>query len=363
MPLHPDRIPGLHLAAQGIARPIAKSPAEVVTRLGALQAQDHPGALWSIGLRMVNATRTEVERAIAERTIVRTWPMRGTLHFVPAADAGWMLDLLASRVMRGAAGRYRQLELDDATFRRIRTVTRRALSHTPMMTRSTLFAAIDAAGVSTAGQRGIHLIRHLCMEGLLCQGPHAEKEPTFVLMEDWVRESRTVSRDEALQLLAERYFTSHGPASVRDFANWTGLSLTDSRTALHLAKPSLALFDDDGDELWMSNALEAPAGSANGAQLLPGFDEYLLGYRDRSAVLAPEYVERIVPGGNGVFQATLVLDGLVRGTWRRAQKSGAMKLGVHPFVKLSAARRKEVAAAADRYAAFLGIPVALEWTS
>ena len=363
MPLHPDRIPGLRLAAQGIARPTAKSPEQVVTRLGALQAQDHPGALWSIGLRMVNATRTEVERAIAERTIVRTWPMRGTLHFVSAADAGWMLDLLASRVMRGAAGRYRQLELDDATFRRIRTVTRRAHSHTPMMTRSTLFAAINAAGVSTAGQRGIHLIRHLCMEGLLCQGPHAEKEPTFVLMEDWVRESRTVSRDEALQLLAERYFTSHGPASVRDFANWTGLPLTDARTALQLAKPSLASIERSGDELWMSSALDELTEQSHSVHLLPGFDEYLLGYRDRSAVLEAGHMERIVPGGNGVFQATLVVDGMVRGTWRRSIRGGAMRLGVTPFVRLSAAMKKATAAAAHRYAAFLGIPVVVEWTS
>jgi hypothetical protein len=310
---------------------------------------------------MKDATRADVVRAITERTIVRTWPMRGTLHFVPAVDAGWMLELLASRVIRGAIGRNRQLELDDATFRRARTVVNRALACTPVMTRSAMFGAMNSAGISTAGQRGIHLIRHLCMDRMLCQGPHAEKEPTFVLMDEWVRESRAPSRDEALLLLAERYFTSHGPASVRDFANWTGLSLTDSRTALHLAKPSLATFWRDDDELWMSNSLEETQERPE-THLLPGFDEYLLGYRDRSDVLRAEYVERIVPGGNGVFQATLVLDGLVKGTWRRAQKSGAMKLTVQPFVRLSAATKKAVAAAGDRYAAFLGIPVALEWT-
>src|SRR6476620_3815758 len=129
---HTDRIPHLRLVAQGIDRPVATSPEAVVTHLGALQAQDHPGALWSIGLRMADATRAGVERALHERTIVRTWPMRGTLHYVPAADAAWMLELLATRVIRGAAGRYRQLELDEATFRRIRTVVTRALTRTPV---------------------------------------------------------------------------------------------------------------------------------------------------------------------------------------------------------------------------------------
>lgn len=312
---------------------------------------------------MVEAVRADVERAIRERTIVRTWPMRGTLHYVPSADAAWMLELLAARVIRGAAGRYRQLELDEATFRRIRTVVNRAFTSTPVMTRRELFAAIDAAGISTAGQRGIHLIRHLCMDRMLCQGPHGEKEPTFVLLDDWIRSSRVLARDEALQTLAERYFTSHGPASVRDFANWTGLSLTDARTALHLARPSLASIESSGDELWMSSALEEPAELPHSVHLLPGFDEYLLGYRDRSAVLAARHVERIVPGGNGVFQATLVVDGMVQGTWRRSIRGGALKLGVTPFVRLSAAARRTTAAAAHRYAAFLGVPVVLEWMS
>lgn len=334
----------------------------MVTHLGALQAQDHPGALWSIGLRMADATRADVERAIRERTIVRTWPMRGTLHFVPAMDAAWMLELLAPRVLRSRASLYRYHELDQPTLARIRSVVQRALQREPVMTRSALFAELDAARITTSGQRGIHILQCLSMERMLCQGPHAEREPTFVMFDDWIRSSRTMARDQALQTLATRYFTSHGPASVRDFANWAGLSLLDARTALHLAKPSLTSIQQDGDELWMSHALGEPNDPLPSAHLLPGFDEYLLGYRDRSAVLAAEYAERIVPGGNGVFRATLVLDGLVRGTWRRAQRGSSVKLELLPFTRLAAARKREVAAAATRYAAFIGVPVALDWT-
>lgn len=358
-----DLAPHLRLVAQGLARPIATSPEAVVTHLGALQAQDHAGALWSVGLRMANATRVDVERAIHDRTIVRTWPMRGTLHLVPAADAAWMLELLAPRVLRSRASVYRYHELDQLTLRRIRSVVERVLKRERMMTRGALFAELDAAHVATAGQRGIHILQCLCMERMLCQGPHGEKEPTFVLFDEWIGSSRTPSRDEALQTLAKRYFTSHGPASVRDFANWTGLSLLDARAALQLAKPSLASIERDGDELWMSSTLEEPNESLRETHLLPGFDEYLLGYRDRSAVLAAEHVDRIVPGGNGVFRATLVLDAMVRGTWRRARRGGAMTLDVTPFTRITAAQKKEVDAAASRYAAFLGVPVALEWTS
>jgi hypothetical protein len=150
------------------------------------------------------------------------------------------------------------------------------------MTRRDLFAAIDAAGISTTGLRGIHLIRHLCMDRTLCQGPHAGKEPTFVLFDDWVRSSRVMARDEALQMLAERYFTSHGPASVRDFANWTGLSLTDARTALHLATPSLASVESSGDELWRLSG-DARRGW-NGARHLAPLDPRRRGEARRDAL-------------------------------------------------------------------------------
>ncbi len=334
----------------------------MVTHLGALQAQDHPGALWSIGLRMVDGTRADVERAIHERTIVRTWPMRGTLHFVPAADAAWMLELLAPRILRSRARLYRHYELDPPTMRHIRSTIERLLTREPVMTRGALFAALDAARVTTTGQRGIHILQCLSMERMLCQGPHAEREPTFVLFDAWIRASHAPSRDEALQTLATRYFTSHGPATVRDFANWTGMTMAAARDGLHLAQPVLAPMRGDSGELWMSSAHE-DASPDERAYLLPGFDEYLLGYRDRSAVLDAEHAELVVPGGNGVFQATIIADGHVRGTWRRSTRATGVRLRMLPFSSLSAPIRRSLAAAANRYAAFLGIPVALEWTS
>jgi len=356
-----DRIPRLRLLAQGIARPAATSPEAVVTNLGAVQAQDYPGALWSIALRMPSATRADIERAVIDRAIVRTWPMRGTLHFVPVPDAAWMLRLLTPRVLRSRASVYRYHELDEATLHKVRVAIERALTREPVLTRRALFAELDAGRIATTGQRGIHILQRLSMELMLCQGPHTGKEPTFTLFDDWIRSSRMPSRDEALQLLAERYFSGHGPASLRDFANWTGLTIADAKAALHLARPLLARVDTEAGEMWMSNTLDDREAPGPRAHLLPGFDEYLLGYRNRGAVLDAEHAELVMPGGNGVFQPTLVADGRVRGTWRRSSGPQGTSLRMLPFEPLPAPVRGAVAAAADRYAKFLGVPVMLAW--
>ena len=353
-------IAALRLEAQGIAHPAPVTPAEVVARLGALQAQDYAGALWSIGLRIDGATREDVEQAITDRTIVRTWPMRGTLHFVPAVDARWMLELLTPRIIAGAAGRHRQLELDDIAFRRSRTIIAHALARESILTRGALFAALEQAGVSTAGQRGIHILQRLTMERMLCYGPHAGKQPTFVLFDEWIATSRHVERDEALQTIAERFFHGHGPASLHDFAGWTGLTMADARLALRLAQPSLERLMSGDLELWRSARATSITGAPR-AHLLPGFDEFMLGYKDRSAALASRFADRIVPGGNGMFLSTLVLDGQVCGTWRRAARARSVTLTASPFRALTAAEKKAFAAPVERYAHYLGVPVTLAW--
>jgi hypothetical protein len=351
----------LRLDAQGIARPSLATPEAVVTHLGAVQAQDYHGALWSIGLRIAGATRAGVEQAIAARTIVRTWPMRGTLHFIPASDARWMLELLTPRVIKGAAGRHRQLELDAAAFRRARTIVGRALKDEPVLTRGALLAALEKGGVATTGQRGIHILQQLSMERMLCYGPHAEKQPTFALFDAWIAKSRELDRDDALRTIAERYFVSHGPATLRDFVGWTGLTVADAKTALTLARPALERVVADDVELWMSGEPQMENGSEASAHLLPGFDELMLGYKDRSAAIASRYAGRIVPGGNGMFLSTLVIDGRVHGTWRRAARAKAVELEASPFTRMAVARKRAFAAPAERYARYLGTGVTLSW--
>ncbi|MEO5818498.1 MAG: winged helix DNA-binding domain-containing protein [Gemmatimonadaceae bacterium] len=356
-------IPRLRLHAQRIAQPVTTTPVAVVTHLGAMQAQDHPGALWSIALRIAGATRADVEVAIAEGTIVRTWPMRGTLHFVPAVDARWMLELMAPRIMKGAAGRHRQLELDDATFRRSRSLIAKALTREPVLTRAALLAVLEAGKVSTVGQRGIHILQRLCMERMLCHGPHSEKQPTFVLFDGWIPTSRQLDREDALRTIAERFFVGHGPATIRDFVWWTGLTVADAKRGLHLAQSSLERIVVDDVELWMSSSLSLPGDDESRAHLLPGFDEYMLGYNNRSAALPTRLASRIAPGANGMFLSTLVLDGQVVGTWRRTARAKSVEIEAVPFARLRAADKRAFAGPLARYAGFLGVPVSLTWSS
>jgi winged helix DNA-binding protein len=180
---------------------------------------------------------------------------------------------------------------------------------------------------------------HLAQTGTLCFGPIRDDEQQLVLLEEWVPKPRRLERDEALGELALRYFRGHGPATAKDFGRWAKLVAADVRTGLALARPDLEPLDLDGVEYLMDPQTPARLDSwrdaARGVFLLPGFDEYMLGYGDRSAALPPRFAERIVPGGNGVFQPTVVADGQVVGTWRRIGRAGARTLQVTPFEPLA----------------------------
>lgn len=330
-----------------------ETPGEVVAWLGAVQAQDYLGALWALGVRMREATQAAVERAIAEKTIVRTWPMRGTLHFVSPADIRWMLPLLTPRVISGGKSRNRQLGLDEATFERSREVFASALQGGKQLTRDAMYQTLEAAGVDTSGQRGIHILGRLAQDGLLCFAPRQGKQQTFALLEEWVPPAPVLEREEALGELARRYFTSHGPATVHDFTWWAGLTVADAKLGIELAGSHLEQVEAEGKAYWLAPLDPAPPAT----YLLPPFDEYTVAYKDRSAVL--QRAEGKIFSINGIFYPTVVIDGQVVGTWKRAFKKGSVVITLEPFTSLTKKERQAIAAAAERYGAFLGLPAAL----
>jgi hypothetical protein len=336
-----------------------EEPADVVRWLGLVQAQDYVGALWAVGVRLKGATESGIERALAGRSIVRTWPARGTLHFVAADDVRWMLELLAPRVIAGAAGRYRQLGLDDATFAHSRQVLIDLLQGGKQLSRDALYRALESARISTAGQRGIHILSRLAHEGLICFGARLGKQQTFALLEEWVPAAETKARDQALAELTRRYFTSHGPASLQDFVWWSGLTTLDARNGLEMARPHLVQEVLDDRTYWLPSAAPAAREPSLTAYLLPAFDEYLVGYKDRNAVLDPVDVRRINAGG-GMLNPTIIVDGQVVGTWRRALKKGSVIVTPGWFTEPAPAEVQAFEAAALRYGAFLGLPVVLE---
>jgi len=344
----------LRLVAQRIAGPRAATAAEAVCGLTAAQGQDYPGALTSVALRTAGATRTDVEAALDAGEVVRSWPMRGTLHLVAAEDLGWLRDLCVPRVLAGFGQRRERLGLTDADAARAREAAVAALRGGGRLGRGALLHALAEGGVPTEGQRGYHLLAYLAHTGTLCLGPTGDREQLFVLTDEWIRAPRRLDGDAALRELALRYFASHGPATVADLARWSGLKLTDVRRGLALARDDLADTEVDGVVHYLDPAvldrLAACREEARGVFLLPGFDEFVLGYADRGAVLDPAFADRIVPGGNGMFRATVVSDGRIVGTWHRTGRGAARTVEAEPFTAFS----DDVAAMVPKLAAALG---------
>jgi hypothetical protein len=346
------------LRNQRIADRSPADPADVVRWLGAVQAQDYPASLWAIGLR-ARATEAAVEQALARRTIVRTWPMRGTLHIVAAEDIRWLLELLTPRVLAANAGRYRQLELDDAVFARGTKLVVEALRAGRQLQRTALYRLLEHGGIATRGARGLHILSHLAQRSVICFGAREGRQHTFALLDEWVPPAPRLDRDAALAELTLRYFTSHGPATPHDFAWWSGLTLTDVRAALQQVGARLESAVAAKRTWWFAPG-SAAATTTPRAHLLPAFDEYTVGYRDRSDVLSARHANRVSMGG--VLNPAIVVDGRIVGTWKRALRKDAVVVTLAPFTRLKRAEREAIEAATERYAAFLGLPAAVSYS-
>jgi hypothetical protein len=328
------------LHTQRLASAGFDSPAEVVRWFGAVQAQDYAGALWAVGMRAAGATEADVERAIATGAIVRTWPLRGTIHFVAPEDVRWMLTHFAPRTIARAASRFRQLELDARVLAKSAAILVRALQGGRQLTRPRLYALLERAGIATQDNRGLHILWRCAHDGLICFAAREGRQSAFALLDEWVPRAKMRDRDDALAELARRYFTSHGPATLQDFIWWSGLSAADGRTAQELAGPSRE----------PARAIRSRVPSHH-AVLLPPYDEYTVAYRDRSAALDPAHA---VAARNGIFSPTIVVDGRIAGTWTRRLSRDAVTIALKPFAPLTGARARSVAAAATRYGRFLG---------
>lgn len=352
------------LRSQQVARPAFATPGEVVAWLGAVQAQDYLGALWAVGLRVPGATEALVEQALAERKIVRTWPMRGTIHFVAPADVRWMLELLAPRVVQRSQSRLRGLGLDAPTLAASADVVARALEGGRQLTRPELYAALEQAGIPAGEQRGLHILGQLAHERLICFGARAGKQPTFALLDEWAPGAPSLPRDEALATLALRYFSSHGPAALQDFVWWSGLTVTEARAGIGGAIGRLGSATLDGQTYYFAQGHAEPHAETpetdGRAFLLPPFDEFLVAYRNRSASISAEGMGQVAPGSNGIFNPIVVIDGRVVGLWRRTLKRERVEISFSPFQPWSAAQLQAAREAAAPYARFLGKTLALE---
>ncbi|KTR86716.1 winged helix DNA-binding domain-containing protein [Leucobacter chromiiresistens] len=367
-----------HDIAPDLAHDVARSGAEriaaVARRMLALQGQDWRSARWALGVRAPGTTAADVEAAFDTRRIVRSWPMRGTVHIVAAEDIRWMQLATNHRVLAGAPKRRAFLGIDDAALDRLVDTSLLALAAagTDGLDRDRLAEAWTEAGIDWQPNWRYHLIWWICQNGLAAFGPIGPGgEPLLVATEHWITASRDLAGDAALHELAVRYAAARGPFREKDLAWWTGLTVAEARAGITAAAESGALVpararDAAGatvpgaaGRLWVDpgllGATDDPTreGPLPEWVLLAAFDEHLLGYSERSPQLDPEHFARIVPGRNGMFLPTVVHRGGVVGTWKRRRgRAGGLDIAPFPGAGIDAGA---LATANRAWAAFHGV--------
>jgi hypothetical protein len=341
---------------QQLERTGLHTPGEVVAWLGAVQSQDYAGAKWALGLRLHGVSDAGVEQAFVEGTILRTHVMRPTWHLVTPADIRWILALTAPRVNAANATMYRRFELDDGLFLRSNAALARALEGGRQLTRAELARVLGQAGIVAQGIRLGYILHRAELDGIVCSGPRRGKQFTYALLDERAPQARTLARDEALAELTTRFFTSHGPALLRDFAWWSGLTQADARAGLDMTRSNWVQEVVDGRTYWLPPSLPAAEDSSPTAYLLPPYDEYTIAYKDHSAILDPACLQQ---ARTAVYGGMIVIDGQVVGNWKRIFSRGAVVIEPSPFAPLTPAQDQAFAAAARRYGEFLEMPVVM----
>ena len=318
-------------------------PVDVVRWLVASQAQDFSGAKWALGLRTPGLSDADVEREFDQGAFLRTHVLRPTWHFVCPEDLRWLLALSAPRVHARTAPQYRRLGLDARRLARGTQVIARALEGGRHATRDQLRQALARARLPLENQPLAHLLMHAELEAVVTSGPRAGKQQTYALVEERVPPGRKLARDEALVELAGRWLAGRAPATAQDFANWSGLTVREARAALAAVSP----------EPPRASPAKLPR-----AHLLSIFDEYLSSYKDRSAICEPAFARRLYGMGSAHLYV-LIVDGKVAGSWKRSVAEGVVAVRVTAFRALTRAEERAVAAAAGRYARYLGCELEL----
>jgi hypothetical protein len=358
----------MRAAAQRLTRESARGrqPAAILHQVLALQAQVLSAAALGLRARSTGLRAADVTRAIDdERSIVRSWLMRGTLHLVASDDLRWLVHLLGPVVARAGATRHAQLGLGDDVKARGVSALRTILANSGPLTRYELVDRLRRRGLALdpKTQAPIHLIALAAMEGVLCLGPDRGGESTYVLLDDWVPAARVPSREAALPELARRYAAACGPATIDDLSAWSGLSMAEARTAVAGAKASLSEVTIQGQPAFLlkGRARRAPTTRSSFVRLLPAFDAYLLGYRRRDLAV-PAALQRRLQRGGGWLHPAIIVNGRAIGAWALRRWPGNGQVHVEAFGLISKSVRAGINAEIDDIGRFLGVRVLLDVT-
>ena len=319
----------MRLQCQQVSSHDFKNPQKLVAWMGAMQAQDYNMARWAVGLRIGAATRADVQAAIDKAELIRTHVMRPTWHLVSAKDVRWMIDLTAPHIKRSLVSRHKELELTAGVLRKAVKTMEKSLD-SGELTRDELVEHMKSNKIVTRDQRLSHMLLWAELEKVICSGPVREKKNTYALFEQRVPAEKAVSREEALTELATRYFQSHGPATLHDFSNWSGLPAADARKAVDSIRDSFRSETVD-KKTYLFKGIRNPSATKQArAYLLPAFDEFMIGYKDRSAMMLPKNKSAVM-SVNGIFWPVIVVNGMVTGLWKRVLAKNRAKVSFEFF--------------------------------
>lgn len=342
------------LINQQIAGTVFKTPQQIVGWLGAMQAQEYALSKWAIGLRLPGSTDASVEKAFNEGKILRTHLLRPTWHFVCPEDIRWMLKLTAPRIHIANGFMCRKLGLDDKLLKKAATVFAKTLKDGNYMTRNALNEELKKNKIDCEGHHLSHIMMYAELEGIVCSGPRQGKQFTYALLEERAGKGKELNREESITELTKRYFKSRGPATIKDFTTWSGLTVKDAKAGIHaLDKHFIREMIGGLEYIFPEPEAKKQAGGLS-TFLMPDYDEYGMGYKDRSAIFNDARYKSHVSRGNPVFNRMIIIDGVIEGTWQRTLKQDRPVVETFPFGKLSAAKEKKMKQAVQRYLKFTG---------
>ncbi len=341
----------LRLVNQQLATTKRTTVKELVDYMGAMQAQDFNQAKWAIGVRLPHLTEEQVEEAFNRGDIIRTHLMRPTWHFVSADDVYWMLKLSAKQIKSAMKSRNRELELTGKVFGKSQEIIVKQLEGNRSLSRDEINTQLNQAGITTNDNRLSHILMEAEIDGIICSGGIRGKKQTHALLSERVPVKKEISEEEAVALLAKKYFTSHGPATLADFTWWSGLPVTQARKAIEMNKNDIFSEVIENEQYWFSDrAINIQ--STDSAWLLPAFDEYLIAYKNRSAIITREEHAKAI-SKQGMFWPVIVVNGQISGLWKRTIKNDTVLIETEQFRPHSNREKQLIEKASEAFAYFV----------
>lgn len=357
--MNQSEISNIRLHNQQIATTNLKTPKELLGWMCAMQAQEYNQAKWAIGVRLPHLSETQIESAFNNGELIRTHLMRPTWHFVSADDIYWMLELTAPQIKSVTKSRNKDLGLTDEVFSASWKVLEKLLSGNMALTRDEISNHLNQSGITTEGQRLPHILMEAEILSLICSGPVINKKQTYMLLEERVPKKYLIPKEEALALLARKYFSSRGPATLADFVWWSGLRISDARKALKIIQTMLLSVEVDHETYWFTEPTTNESLLSDSVYLLPAFDEYLISYKDRSAAITIDHHKKAV-SNNGIFRPIIVVNGQISGLWKRTKKKDSVVIELDHFRPHSKNEEKLIGNATETFGQFSGMKAELK---